>query len=372
MKPQIRLGDLVDRFGGSLEGDADLEVSGFATLETATSDRLGFLSNSRYRAQLGSTRAGAILLMPADAEWFDTTGAARPGAFWLCPNPYLTFAHVAQMFADAANPPAPVGIAPGAVVDASAVVDPSASIASGAVIEAGARVGARVRIGAGCAIGRLASIGADTMLYPRVVVYQGCRLGERCIVHAGAVIGSDGFGFARDGAAWIKIPQTGVVMIGNDVEIGANTCIDRGALSDTVIGNGVKLDNQIQVGHNVRIGDHTAVAGCAGIAGSTTIGERCTVGGAAMVLGHLTIADDVHVSAATVVSHSLRKPGQYTGFYPISENAAWEKTAATLRKLPDMRGRLRAVEKAISRSGEWGGDQGHADGTHDEKGHEDK
>jgi len=372
VKRQYRLGDLVERFGGSLEGDAGLRVSGFATLEAATPDRLAFLSNTKYRARLGTTRAGAVMVRSADAAWFDATGAARPGAFWLCPDPYLMFARVAQMIAQESNPSVQAGVAAGAMVDASAVVDPSASIAPGVVIEAGVHIGARVRIGAGCAIGRESRIAADTVLFPRVVVYQGCSVGERCIVHAGAVIGSDGFGFARDGAAWIKIPQTGAVVIGNDVEIGANTCIDRGALSDTVIGNGVKLDNQIQVGHNVRIGDHTAVAGCAGIAGSTTIGQRCTVGGAAMVLGHLNIADDVHVSAATVVTHSLRKSGQYTGFYPIAENATWEKTAATLRKLPDMRARLRALEKTISHSGEWCGDQSHVDNNHDEKDHDDQ
>jgi UDP-3-O-[3-hydroxymyristoyl] glucosamine N-acyltransferase len=201
------------------------------------------------------------------------------------------------------------------------------------------------RIGALCVIENGAKIGAGTVLKSRVTVGEGCTIGERCILHPGVVIGADGFGFAPTEGRWEKIEQLGAEQIGNDVEIGANTCIDRGALQDTVIEDGVKLDNLIQVGHNVRIGRHTAMAGCVGVAGSATIGAHCTVGGGAIVLGHLTLADHVHISAATVVTRSIGKPGNYTGVFPIDDNAAWEKNAATLRQLHSLRERLKALEK---------------------------
>jgi UDP-3-O-[3-hydroxymyristoyl] glucosamine N-acyltransferase len=200
-------------------------------------------------------------------------------------------------------------------------------------------------IGAHSVIGAGASVGAHSRLAPRVTVGADCHLGQRCIVHSGVVIGADGFGFAPTEGRWEKIEQLGGVRIGNDVEIGANTCIDRGALDDTVIEDGVKLDNLIQIGHNVRIGAHTAMAGCVGVAGSATIGARCTVGGGAIVLGHLSLADGVHISAASVVTRSILKPGQYSGVFPIDDNASWEKNAATLRQLHALRDRLRAVEK---------------------------
>ena len=215
------------------------------------------------------------------------------------------------------------------------------------VIEADVSVGEDAVIGAGCFIGRGAGIGADTLLHARVVIQAGCQVGQRAILHPGVVIGADGFGFANEKGAWIKIPQTGRVIIGDDVDIGANTTIDRGALADTIIEDGVKLDNQIQIGHNCRIGAHTAMAGCVGIAGSATIGKYCTVGGAAMISGHLTIADRVHVTAGTLVSRSIPEPGQYTGFYPFAKHGDWEKTAATLRNLNTMREKIRALEKTI-------------------------
>jgi UDP-3-O-[3-hydroxymyristoyl] glucosamine N-acyltransferase len=214
-----------------------------------------------------------------------------------------------------------------------------------AVIEAGAVVGEHAVIGAHCVLGAGSQVGAHTRLAPRVTLGAHCRIGERGIVHSGVVIGADGFGFAPTEGRWEKIEQLGAVRIGDDVEIGANTCIDRGALDDTVIGNGVKLDNLIQVAHNVHIGDHAAMAGCVGIAGSAVIGAHCTVGGGAIVLGHLTLADNVHISAASVVMRSLHKPGQYSGVFPIDDNAAWEKNAATLRQLHALRDRLRALEK---------------------------
>jgi len=253
--------------------------------------------------------------------------AAARGAAIVTPDPYLYYARLSQWWVASVRPSAGPGIHPSAVVDASAMVDASVRIGPLACIGAGARIGAGTRIGA------------------RVVVADGCHIGERCIVHPGAVIGADGFGFAPHEGRWEKIEQLGGVRIGNDVEIGANTCIDRGALDDTIIEDGVKLDNLVQIGHNVRVGAHTAMAGCVGIAGSTRIGAHCTLGGGAIVLGHLELADHVHISAATTITRSIRQAGQYSGVYPFDDNAAWEKSAATLRQLHALRERLRALEK---------------------------
>jgi UDP-3-O-[3-hydroxymyristoyl] glucosamine N-acyltransferase len=237
------------------------------------------------------------------------------------------------------------GIHPSAVVDATALVHASAVIGPLVVIEADASVGAECRIDAGCYIGRGASVGAGSHFHPRVSFLANCHIGKNGILQSGAVIGGDGFGFANEAGAWIKIPQTGGVRIGDDVEIGANTTVDRGALADTIIEDGVKLDNQIQIGHNCRIGAHTAMAGCVGVAGSAIIGKYCTFGGAAMVLGHLTIADRVHISSGSMVSRSILEAGQYTGFYPLAKNADWEKSAAIVRNLPSLREKIRALEK---------------------------
>ena len=233
----------------------------------------------------------------------------------------------------------------------SAVIEPGAKIHPGASIGAQAHVGARARIAAGVVVSPQVFIGADaevgegTWFGPRVVFERACRIGARGVVQAGAVIGGDGFGFAPDNGRWVKIEQLGAVRLGDDVEVGANTCIDRGALDDTLIDDGVKLDNLIQIGHNCHIGAHTAMAGCTGVAGSTRIGRHCTAGGSAMILGHLEIADHVHISAATVVSRSIRKAGHYSGFFPIDDNATWEKNAATLKQLHTLRDRIRALEK---------------------------
>jgi UDP-3-O-[3-hydroxymyristoyl] glucosamine N-acyltransferase len=244
-------------------------------------------------------------------------------------NPYAYFARATQLWRRHTAPAAQVGVHASAVVDPLADVHPTATIGPLCVVERGAR------------------IGAGTVLKSRVTVGEGCSIGERCILHAGVVIGADGFGFAPEHGQWIKIEQLGAVSIGDDVEIGANTCIDRGALQDTVIEDGVKLDNLIQVGHNVRIGKHSAMAGCVGVAGSATIGAHCTVGGGAIVLGHLTLADNVHISAATVVTRSINQPGQYTGMFPIDDNARWEKNAATLKQLYSLRERIKALEQAL-------------------------
>ncbi|MGZ5270723.1 MAG: UDP-3-O-(3-hydroxymyristoyl)glucosamine N-acyltransferase [Ramlibacter sp.] len=318
----LRLGDLVDSLGGELHGDPGLVIEGLAPLDSATPAQLSFLSNPRYRQQLAASRAACVIVAPAMREAAQARGAAI-----VTPDPYLYFARVTQLWKQRGAPPA------GPAVHPSAVVDPQAQVDAGA------------RIGPLCVVERGARIGAGTVLKARVHVGEDCVIGARCVLHPGVVIGADGFGFAPNQGAWEKIEQLGAVRIGDDVEIGANTCIDRGALADTVIEDGVKLDNLIQVGHNVRIGRHTAIAGCAGIAGSATIGAHCTIGGSAGILGHLTIADHVHVSSFSLVTRSITKPGHYTGIFPIDDNASWEKNAASLKQLHALRDRVRALEK---------------------------
>ncbi|MFN5156429.1 MAG: UDP-3-O-(3-hydroxymyristoyl)glucosamine N-acyltransferase, partial [Betaproteobacteria bacterium] len=232
-----------------------------------------------------------------------------------------------------------------AVVEEGARIDAAASVGPLCFVGRGARIATGAVLGPHCHVGDGAEVGAGTWLKARVMLSEGCRIGARGIVHGGAVIGADGFGFAPHQGRWEKIEQLGAVVIGDDVEIGANTCIDRGALDDTVLGDGVKLDNLVQIGHNVRIGDHTAFAGCVGVAGSARIGRHCTAGGGAIILGHLEIVDHVHITAATLITRSIHKPGQYSGAFPFDDNAAWEKNAATLRQLHALRERLRALEK---------------------------
>jgi UDP-3-O-[3-hydroxymyristoyl] glucosamine N-acyltransferase len=316
-------------------GDAEVRIEQVGSLEHAGSRQIAFLSGPRHKAKLAGTRAGAVVL---SVECAGLTALPRI----VCGDPYPYFARVAQMMN-----PAPL-VAPGrhasASIDPAARVAASARIEAGAVVAAGAEIGDRAWIGEGCYLGAGAVVGADSRLYPSVVLYAGCRIGARAIVHSGAVIGADGFGMAREDGRWLKIPQIGRVLIGDDVEIGANTTIDRGTLDDTVIEDGVKLDNQIQIGHNCHIGAHTAMAGCAGVAGSTRIGQRCMIGGAAAILGHLEICDDVVVSTMTVVSRSIRKPGTYTGFYPSDEHTSWARNAALVRHLEELAGRLKALE----------------------------
>ena len=339
----IRLADLVERLGGQMQGDGTLQVDGIAPLAEATPAQMSFLSNPKLRAQAEQSKAAALILSPAD----DAVLSVYAGVRILADNPYAYFARAAQMFAALYRPPRRPGIHPSASIDPLASIAGSAVIGAHVTIASGAVVAADATIDAGCYIGPGAQVGAGTHLHPHVTFEANCRIGSNGIVHAGAVIGADGFGFANDAGAWIKIPQSGGVAIGNDVEIGANTCIDRGALTDTVIEDGVKLDNQIQIGHNCHIGAHTAMAGCVGVAGSARIGKYCTFGGAAMVLGHLTIADHVHVSSASMVSRSIHEAGQYTGFYPLAKNADWEKSAAIVRNLATMRAKIRELEKSL-------------------------
>jgi UDP-3-O-[3-hydroxymyristoyl] glucosamine N-acyltransferase len=341
-----RLGELVERFGGHLAGDPDIEVTGIAPLQDAGALHISFLSNSKLRALAAQSGAAALILSPLDDP---TVAATYAGARIVTSNPYAYFARAAQYFASLdAVVPAP-GIHPSAVVAESAEVDPGAHIGAHVTVEDGAVVKAGAVIDPGCFVGRGAEVGEGTHLFANVTFHAGCRIGARGIIHSGAVIGADGFGFASEGGKYIKIPQTGRVVIGDDVEIGANTSIDRGALADTVLEDGVKLDNQIQIGHNCHIGAHTAMAGCVGVAGSAKIGRHCTFGGAAMVLGHLEIADNVHISSGTMVSRSVLEPGQYTGFYPMAKNAEWEKSAAIVRNLASMREKIRTLEKTIKK-----------------------
>ncbi len=318
----LRLGDITAALGGDFFGDAEATITAIAPLESARGGELAFLSHPKYVNQLAGSAAGCVIVGPAVAE-----AARARGACIVTPDPYLYFARATQLWRARH---APAGTPR---IHASAVIDPEAHVHETA------------RIGPLCVVERGAHIGAGSWLKSRVTVGEDCRVGARCIVHAGVVIGADGFGFAPNAGGWEKIEQLGAVTIGDDVEIGANTCIDRGALSNTVIEDGVKLDNLVQIGHNVRVGKHTAMAGCVGVAGSADIGERCMIGGGAIVLGHLKVADGVTISAASVVTRSILKPGQYTGMFPIDDNAAWEKNAASLRQLHQLRERIRALEK---------------------------
>ena len=330
----MRLGSIVELLGGELLGDPGLQIKAIAPLESAGPDELSFLSNPKYQALLSASKAGCVIV----GQSIQSVARAR-GACIVVEQPYLYYARVTQMWKrHHAGELSATGGGGLTRIHSSAVVDPSAQVHPDA------------RIGPLCVIERAARVGASTVLTSRVTIGENCSIGDRCIVHPGVVIGADGFGFAPNDGAWEKIEQLGAVRIGNDVEIGANTCIDRGALHDTVIEDGVKLDNLIQIGHNVHIGKHTAIAGCVGVAGSATIGAYCTVGGGAVVLGHLSIADHVNISAASVVTRSISEPGHYTGIFPIDDNAAWEKNAATLKQLYRLRERLKALEAREKKS----------------------
>jgi len=323
-----------------LRGDAGRQVFRLATLTSAGPEDLSFFADARYVEQARGSRAGAVIVREADASKLPADCALL-----VCDDPYRAFAALAREVAARLQPAELPGIHATAIVDPEARIGDAVSIGPRAVIGAGASIGANAVIGAGAVLGARVTVGASTRLHPGTIVYDGCTIGARCIVHSGAVIGADGFGFAAAGAVWEKIPQLGSVVIGDDVEIGANTTIDRGALDDTVIGDGCKLDNQIQIAHNVRIGEGSALAGCVGVAGSAVIGRRCRIGGGTGILGHIEICDDVTVSAMTFVTHSIRKPGFYTGVFPLMENADWERAAAVVRRLPDLRARLRRLER---------------------------
>jgi UDP-3-O-[3-hydroxymyristoyl] glucosamine N-acyltransferase len=333
----LSLGELAVRFGCELRGDPGLRVERVASLAHAGPGTLSFLANALYRAQLASTRATAVVLSPEAA-------ADSPVAALVSPNPYAAYARIATLL----HPPreAPAGVHPAAVVAAGAQIHPTAHVGPLAVVGAGVVVGERAFVGPHCVIEEGARLGEDVRLVARVTVCRDVTIGARSLVQPGAVIGADGFGFAQQDGQWIKVPQVGAVRVGADVEIGANTTIDRGAIDDTTLEDGVKLDNQIQVGHNVRIGAHTAVAACVGISGSTTIGARCMIGGAVGIVGHLSICDDVAITGFTMVSHSITKPGVYSGGIPAEDARAWRRIVARLKRIDSLAQRLGSLERA--------------------------
>jgi UDP-3-O-[3-hydroxymyristoyl] glucosamine N-acyltransferase len=324
MAVALTLGSIAQALGGTVYGDPETPITAIAPLQSAGAGDISFLSHPRYAAQMSASLAGCVIVSPTMLA-----AALSRGACIVANDPYAYYARLTQLWRERVGPARLSGVHPSAVVDALAHIDPTASIGPLCVVEAGA------------------VIGANTVLASRVTVGYNCAIGARCIVHSGVVIGADGFGFAPHEGRWEKIEQLGAVRIGDDVEIGANTCIDRGALQDTVLEDGVKLDNLVQIGHNVHVGAHTAMAGCAGVAGSARIGKHCTVGGGAVILGHLELADNVHVSASSTVMRSILQPGQYSGVFPIDDNAGWEKNAATLRNLHGLRARIQTLERAL-------------------------
>jgi len=340
----MRLADLAARIGARLEGAADesCQVDHVDTLQDAGPGALAFLANESYRKHLAATAASAVIL---PAEWQDTCSVPA----LITDNPYLVYARAVALLHP--EPARPGGVHPSAVVADSARVAGSAWVGPGAVIEADAVLADGVQVGPGCVVGEGARIGEASRLVARVTLCRGVRIGRRVVIHPGAVIGSDGFGLANDGGTWVKVPQVGSVTVGDDVEIGANTTVDRGAIHDTVIGRGVKLDNLIQVAHNVRIGEHTAIAACAGISGSTRIGSHCTIGGAVGIAGHLDISDHVHITGLSQVTRSIREPGVYSGGLPAVPNRQWRRNVANLRRLDDYVRRIKELEERLGKGG---------------------
>lgn len=332
------LKELAEFLGVDFRGDGELSITGLAPLTSAGPSQLSFLAHTRYRQQLKDTAAGAVILQPELV-------ADSPCACLLSDQPYLAFARLSHLFDNA--PIRRPGTHPSAEIHPEAKVDPSAAVAALCVIERGAEIGADCRLEPGAVVGENCRIGAGTLLHANVTLYHDVVLGERCIIHSGAVLGGDGFGFAHDGERWVKIRQLGGVRVGDDVEIGASTTVDRGALDHTVIGNNVIIDNQVHIAHNVRIGDHSAIAGCVGISGSTEIGRGCIVAGGVGFVGHIKIADGVHVTGMTMVTKSITEPGSYSSGTAMMESAAWRKAAVRFTQLDDLSRRLAALEKQL-------------------------
>ncbi|WP_060493774.1 UDP-3-O-(3-hydroxymyristoyl)glucosamine N-acyltransferase [Pseudomonas sp. NBRC 111140] len=338
MSVTMTLGQLAEALGATLKGPEALQITALATLQEAGPGQLSFLANPQYRKYLDNCQAGAVLLKAADAESF-------AGNALIVADPYQAYARISHLFDP--KPKAVAGIHPSAVVAEDAQVDASASIGPFAVIESGARIEADVSIGAHCFVGARCVVGEGGWLAPRVTLYHDVTIGKRVVIQSGAVIGGEGFGFANEKGIWRKIAQIGGVTIGDDVEIGVNTAVDRGALSDTRIGDGVKLDNQIQIAHNVQIGDHTAMAACVGISGSTRIGKHCMLAGGVGLVGHIDICDNVFVSGMTMVTRSITEPGSYSSGTAMQPLADWRKSAARIRQLDDMAKRLQQLEKRV-------------------------
>ncbi|MDH3645341.1 MAG: UDP-3-O-(3-hydroxymyristoyl)glucosamine N-acyltransferase [Gammaproteobacteria bacterium] len=334
----LTVAEISVRYGCRVQGDPDTVVERVATLENAAPGCISFLANPRYRRQLGETQASAVILAAADANDCPVTALIND-------NPYAVYARVAAELSP------PLVVEPGshssAQIHAEATVPSSCQVGPGAVVERGALLGENVSIGPGAVVGANTSIGNDTRVLANVTLCHDVKLGERCLIHPGTVIGSDGFGIAQVSEEWIKVPQLGSVRIGNDVEVGACTSIDRGAIEDTVIENGVKLDNQIQVAHNVRIGAHTVIAACVGISGSTTIGRRCMIAGAVGFVGHLNIADDVVITGQTMVNRSIDEAGVYSSALPMDDARRWRRNSARFRQLDEIAKRLKKLEKKV-------------------------
>lgn len=334
----IRLDALAQQLDAQLHGDGDIVITGVASMHSAKTGQITFLSDSRYREQLAGTQASVVVLTEADLPYCQV-------AALVVKNPYLTYARMAQLL-DTTPQPA-TDIAPSAVISPDATLGQNVSVGANAVIESGAQLGDGVVIGPGCFIGKDARIGAGTRLWANVTIYHRVELGEHCLIQSGTVIGSDGFGYANDRGNWVKIPQLGTVRIGDRVEIGASTTIDRGALDDTVIGNGVIIDNQCQIAHNVVIGDNTAVAGGVIMAGSLKIGRYCMIGGASVINGHMEICDKVTVTGMGMVMRPITEPGVYSSGIPLQPNKVWRKTAALVMNIDEISKRLKAVERKV-------------------------
>ena len=330
----LTLGAIAEIIGAKLEGDADYSVSGLATLASALPHQVSFLANMKYAGQLNVCQAGAVILNADQAKLFD-------GHCLLLDNPYLGYAKLSQEFAPLADF---IGIDNSATVHSTATLGSSVNLAAGAVIGPYAKLGNAVSIGPNSVIGAHSRIGNGTNIAANVSVYHDVEVGDFCTIHSGAVIGADGFGFAKDGPDWVKIAQLGGVTIGDHVEVGAGTSIDRGALDNTLIGYGVKLDNQVQIAHNVELGDYTAIAGCTAIAGSTKLGKHCTIAGACGITGHLTLTDGVHVTAMSLVTHSISEPGAYSSGTGLDKNQKWRRNATRFKQLDQMAKRLKQLE----------------------------
>lgn len=336
---QYRLSELASKVSGYVQGDAAYIVDSIATLQSAGKQQLAFIANPHYRKYLATTHAGAVLVSEQDLAHFS-------GNAIVCANPYLAYAQLSSYFLRqiAPNP----GVDPSASVHPNAMVDPSASIAANVVIAADVVIEADVVIGANVVIAEGCKIGRGSRLNANVTCYSDVSIGNNCLIHSGAVLGADGFGFANEKGDWIKIAQLGGVRIGNAVEVGAGTTIDRGAIEDTVIEDGVILDNQIQIAHNVVIGEKTAIAGCTAIAGSTKIGDRCTIAGACGVTGHLEIAANTHITAMSLVTKSITEPGAYSSGTGMLPSKAWKKSVVRFRQLDDIAKRLKSLEEQLT------------------------
>ena len=336
---QYSLFDLAERFACELHGDGDILISSACTLQHGKAGAITFLSNPKYRKYLATTKAAAVILRQQDA-------ALSPAAALIHANPYACYARIAQLLSSHPREHES-GVHETAIVDTAASLGKDVTVGPLAVIDANAVIGDGVYIGPGCVISRDVKIAANSFLHSNITIYHGCRIGQRALIHAGVIIGADGFGIAQDDGKWVKVPQLGGVMIGDDVEIGASTSIDRGAIEDTIIEDGVKLDNQIQIGHNVRLGAHTAIAGCVGVAGSADIGQRCTIAAMTLVLGHIKLADDVHITAQSMVTRSIPEPGVYSSGTPLQKNAQWKRNFTRFGQLDVLAKRLSEIEKHL-------------------------